>query len=160
MGDLARIDGRNGFQAAVRAALAEAASAGWRDIWLCDADFAHWPLGERGVVDSLTGWVGTQRRLTLLALHYDEVSRRHARWVQWRRQWAHAVHCRAVQQLRADDVPVLLHATGGLTLRLLDPPRYRGTASRLVADGVRARELIDAILQHSAEAFPATTLGL
>ena len=160
MEQIAQMAGRSEFQAAVRAALAEAATAGWRELWLCDADFANWPLGEPGVVESLTQWAGPQRRLTVLALHFDEVSRRHARWIQWRRQWAHAVHCRALQELQPDDVPAMLYAPGRLSLRLLDPLRCRGIVSRLPADGLRARELIDAISQRSAEAFPATTLGL
>ena len=160
MEQVARIAGRNEFHAALRAALSEAALAGWRELWLCDPDFANWPLGEPSVIESLTQWAAGPRQLTLLALHYDEVSRRHARWVQWRRQWAHRVHCRALLELSADDVPVLLHATGALTLRLLDPQHYRGTVSRLASDGLHARELIDAISQRSAEAFPATMLGL
>jgi hypothetical protein len=70
------------------------------------------------------------------------------------------VHCRALQDLLANDVPVMLHATGGLTLRQFDPLRYLGTLSRDAADGVRAREEIDVISQRSIEAFPATTIGL
>lgn len=158
--EVTRIAGRGDFQAAVRAALREAAAEGWREIWLCDADFAQWPLGERGVVDSLTQWAAASRRLTLLALHYDEVARRHPRFAQWRRLWAHVVHCRALQELQADDLPVLLHAPGRFTLRLLDPLRFQGSASRLADDGTQARELIDAISQRSSEAFPPTTLGL
>ena len=156
----AAIAGRAEFHAAVRAALAEAAAAGWRELWLCDPDFANWPLGDPGVIDSLTRWAGGPRRLTLLALHYDEVARRHPRWAQWRRQWAHVVQCRALPDLRAEDVPVLLHARGALTLQLFDPLRSRGRVSSLAAHDLRARERIDAILQRSAEAFPATTLGL
>jgi hypothetical protein len=160
MDTITRIEGREAFQAAVREALAEAATAGWREIWLCDADFANWPLGERSVIESLTRWTGAQRRLTLLALHYDHMSQRHARWAQWRRQWVHLVHCRALHELQANDVPVLLYAPGGVTLRLFDPLRYLGTLSRDAADGVRAREEIDAISQRSTESFPATTIGL
>ena len=66
----------------------------------------------------------------------------------------------ALPDLRAEDVPVLLHARGALTLQLFDPLRYRGSLSSLAADDLRAREQIDAILQRSVEAFPATTLGL
>jgi len=160
MDSITRIDGREAFQAAVREALAEAATAGWREIWLCDPDFASWPLGERGVVENLTRWAGAQRRLHLLALHYDEISRRHARWAQWYRQWVHLVHCRALRDLQASDVPVMLHAPGHLTLRLFDPLRYLGALSRDPAVGVQAREQIDAISQRSSEAFPATTIGL
>ncbi len=160
MDTITRIEGRQAFHSAVRDALAEASAAGWREIWLCDPDFARWPLGERSVIESLTRWAGARRRLTLLALHYDEVLRRHARWAQWRRQWVHVVHCRALHELQANDVPVMLYAPGCLTLRLFDPLRYLGTLSRDVADGVRAREEIDAISQRSTEAFPATTIGL
>ena len=95
MDPIAQLSGRHEFHAAVRMALAEAASAGWRELWLCDPDFASWPLGERAVIESLTQWAGVGRRLILLALHFDEVVRRHARWAQWRRQWVHSVQCRA-----------------------------------------------------------------
>jgi hypothetical protein len=160
MDEIAQIAGRDVFQAAVRSALAGAASAGWRELWLCDSDFANWPLGERGVIESLTQWAGPQRRLTVLAVHYEEIARRHPRWTHWRRDWAHVVHCRALPEVRSGDVPVLLRAPGALTLRLLDPVRYRGTVSRLPVDGLQTDELIDAITQRSVEAFPATTLGL
>jgi len=155
-----RFEGRGEFQDAIRTALAEAAAAGWRELWLCDPDFENWPLGERSVIESLTHWAGAQRRLTLLALHFDEVSRRHARWAQWRRQWSHVAHCRALQELQPDDVPVMLYAPGALVIRLLDPRHCRGIASGLAADGLQAGELIDAISQRSVEAFPATALGL
>jgi hypothetical protein len=160
MDTITRIEGREAFQTAVREALAEAASAGWREIWLCDSSFANWPLGERAVIEDLTRWASAHRRLTLLALHFDDIVRRHARWVHWYRQWAHLVHCRSLQELQANDVPVMLHAPGHLTLRLFDPVRYLGTLSREPAVGVQAREQIDAISQRSTEAFPATTVGL
>lgn len=152
--------GREAFRELVRGTLAQAAAEGWRDLWLCDADFAHWPLGEPAVIDDLMRWTGPTRRLTVLALHFDEVGRRHPRWVQWRRQRAHLVHCRALQELTADDVPTLLYAPGHCCLRLFDPLRLRGGVSRLPADILQTRELVDAISQRSVEAFPATTLGL
>ncbi|MEO8123620.1 MAG: hypothetical protein ABI633_06185, partial [Burkholderiales bacterium] len=155
-----QIDGRKAFEEAVRAALFEAAAAGWREIYLCDPDFANWPLGERAVVDSLTQWVGANRRLTLVALQYDELARRHSRWVRWRNLWAHAVSCRAATETPADDMPVLLLAPGALTLQLDDPVRFLGLVSREPAVAVLARAKVDAILQQSAEALPVTTLGL
>lgn len=154
------IDGRKAFEDAVRAALADAAAAGWREIYLCDPDFASWPLGERMVVDSLTQWVGANRRLTLVALHYDDVAQRHSRWVRWRNLWAHAVSCRAATEISADDMPALLLAPGALTLQLDDPVRFLGRVSHDPAVAVLARERIDAILQRSVEALPVTTLGL
>lgn len=160
MPDASPFLGREAFREVVRELLAEAAAEGWRELWLCDADFAHWPLGEPGVIDSLTRWAGAQRRLTVLALHYDELGRRHPRWVLWRRQWAHVVHCRALQELAADDVPSLLYAPDRACMRLFDPLRHRGSVSRLPPDILQAREQVDVISQRSVEAFPATTLGL
>ena len=154
------ISGRIEFHTAVREALAEAAAEGWQELWLCDANFADWPLGEASVIDSLTQWAQGPHRLTLLALNYEEVSRRHARWVQWRRNWSHSVTCREIQELQADDVPSMLLAPGVLTLRLMDRVHHRGLVSREPADALHARELIDAISQRSVEAFPVTTLGL
>lgn len=155
-----KIDGRGDFHDAVRACFAEAAAAGWPELWLCDADFANWPLGERSVVDSLTLWSGARRRMQVLALDYAELARRHPRWAQWRRYRAHAVECRTLREQQADDVPVMLHAPGGLTLRLFDARRYLGSVSRLANDAQQASELFDALLQQSALAFPPTTLGL
>ncbi|MBE2243958.1 MAG: hypothetical protein IAE86_14475 [Burkholderiaceae bacterium] len=160
MAETNRIDGRRAFEDAVRDAFAEAAAQGWRELYLCDPDFAHWPLGESAVVDSLTQWMGGNRRLTLIALHYDELPRRHPRWVRWRALWAHAVDCRAATEIATDDMPALLLAPGALTVQLDDPLRFRGRITRDPADAVLAREMIDAILQHSVEALPVTTLGL
>lgn len=158
--DIDRISSRSEFQAAVRAALAEAARAGWREIWFCDADFAQWPLNEAPLIESLTQWAGARRRLNLLALDYDDVLRRHPRFVRWRVQWSHLVHARALRDLQPVDVPVLLHAPEGLSLRLFDPLRCQGRVSRLASDIVLDGELIDAISQRSDDAFPPTTLGL
>lgn len=160
MQNIDRIASRSEFQAAVRAALAEAARKGWREIWLCDADFAQWPLNEAALIESLTQWAGAQRRLHLLALDYDDVLRRHPRFVRWRAQWSHVVHARALRDLQSVDVPVLLHAPDGLSLRLFDSLRCQGRVSRLASDIVQDRELIDAISQRSEEAFPPSTLGL
>jgi len=160
MDELARIDGRDAFQAALRETFASASVLGWRELFLADADYEAWPLGEPGVIDSLTRWAGTGRHLTLFALGFDVIERRHPRFVMWRRRWAHVITCRALPELQAADVPVFLHAAGALTLRLLDPQRFRGTASRLPGDLLATNELIDAISQRSVEAFPASTLGL
>ena len=59
---------------------------GCRELWLCDNDFADWPIGERAVIESLSQWAGSHRRLTLIASTFDEVARRHARWNEWRKK--------------------------------------------------------------------------
>jgi hypothetical protein len=154
------ITSRSEFHAALRSALAEAAAVGCRELWLCDNDFADWPLGERQVVDSFAQWAGSHRRLTLIASSFDEVARRHARWNEWRRQWSHIVHCRSNTELESGQMPSVLLASELLSLNLVDPVHYRGRFSHQAADGVRCRELIDAVLQRSAEAYPVTTAGL
>ena len=154
------ITSRNEFHSALRQALAEAAAKGCRELWLCDNDYADWPLGERAVVESFTQWAGSHRRLTLLARSFDEFARRHARWVEWRRQWSHIVHCRSNNELEAGQMPSVLLANGLLSLYLVDPVHYRGRLSHDVGDDVRCREMIDAVLQRSEEAFPVTTTGL
>jgi hypothetical protein len=154
------ITSRSEFHDALRKAFGELASAGCREVWLSDTDFADWPLGERAVVASLTEWAASHRRLTVLAHHFDDVGRRHPRWVDWRRQWAHVVHCRTNSELEADAIPTLLLAPGVVTVRLIDPVHHGGVVSVDGADSVRCREMIDAVLQRSSDAFPATTAGL
>ena len=88
--------GREAFRQRVRDALARAAGEGWRELILCDATFADWPLGERVCVEALHAWMrGGQRQFTMLARRYDEVVRHHARFVDWRRQWSHRIDCGA-----------------------------------------------------------------
>jgi hypothetical protein len=154
------ISTRGEFHAALRLAFTEAAAAGSRELWLCDNDFADWPLGERAVIEQLGHWAASSRRMTLVAHNFDEVARRHARWVEWRRQWSHIVSCRTNRELEAGEMPTVLIASGTLSVRLADPLRHRGRLSRDKADEIRCREAIDAVLQRSEEAFPATTTGL
>lgn len=158
--DNGAIAGRAQFQAAVRAALREAARDGCRELWLADADFAAWPLGERGVVEDLARWVDSRRRLHLLAADYDAVARLHPRWVAWRRDWAHVVACRSNPEIERAALPTLLLAPGLLSLRLVDPAGFRGRVSRDASDAVRAREHLDAALERSVVAFAVTPTGL
>lgn len=154
------IDTRAAFHDALRASFAEAAQKGCREIWIVDDDFADWPLNERAVVEHLTQWASAHRRFTAIARTFDEVARRHARWVEWRRQWSHVVHCRTNNELEAGQMPSLLLAPGLTSVRLFDPVHYRGVATDETPDAVQWREAVDAVLQRSEEAFPATTLGL
>ena len=148
------------FHDALRNSLGEIAATGCREIIMSDADFADWPLSEPAVIESLTRWAQKHRKLTLLAQTFDEIARRHGRWVEWRRQWSHLVECRTNTELEAAKLPILLLAPGVLVLRLVDPIRYRGSLSRDAADLVQSREALDAVLQRSEETFPVTTLGL
>ena len=151
---------RREFLDAIRAAFADVAAQGCREMWICDVDFADWPLSERSVVESLTRWAYAHRKLTVLSITYDEFHRRHARFVEWRRQWSHVVECRQVDAVEPGDMPSILLAPGVVTVRLLARIHYRASVSLESADAVQCREIIDAISQRSSEAFPATTLGL
>jgi len=154
------ITSRIEFLDALRSAFAEAAAAGSREIWLCDENFGDWPLGERAVIEHLSQWAASSRKLLLVARTFDEVARRHARWVEWRRTWSHIVSCRTNSELGTGEVPTLFVATGTLTVRLSDIEHHRGRLSHEKAEELRCKELLDAVLQRSEEAFPATTTGL
>lgn len=154
------IETRSGFHEALRNAFAQAARTGCREILIIDDTFADWPLNERAVVEHLTQWAAAHRRFTAIARSFDEVARRHPRWVEWRRQWAHVVRCCTNDELEAGQMPTILLAPGLTSVRLFDAVHYRGVASLEAADAVQWREAIDAVLQRSEEAFPATTLGL
>jgi hypothetical protein len=154
------IESLNEFQEALRDAFAVLARADCREVWISDPTFAEWPLGERAVVEALSAWAMSHRKMTVVALNYDEVPRRHPRWVQWRRQWAHVVDCRTVDEFDSADVPTLLLIPGALVLRLVPGETVRGSVSTDLGDIERAREMIDAIAQRSHAGFPASTLGL
>ena len=154
------ITSRAEFHAALRHAFEQLASAGAREVWLCDEDFADWPLGERAIIELLTQWAASNRRLTLVARHFDEVVRRHARWVAWRRDWSHIVSCRTNTEFATGEFPTVLLGLGTVSVRLSDNVHHRGRLSHDKADELRCKEQIDAVLQRSEEAFPATTTGL
>jgi hypothetical protein len=158
--NITQIASRNDFLDAVRAALEQAALNGATEIYFVDPHFSDWPLNERGLIESLTRWVSSRRKLTIVAHNFDEVARRSPRFAEWRRQWSHVVHCRSADEIEADQVPTLLYVAGFVCVRLLDRVRYRGTVSGRASDHVESREAIDALLQRSTEAFPPTTLGL
>ena len=112
------------------------------------------------MVEQLTRWAHSHRRLTLIAHSFEEVARRHGRWTEWRRQWAHVVECRTNQELEAAQHPTICLVSDLLSVRLSDAVRHRGMISTEAADAIACREAIDAVLQRSVETFPATTLGL
>ncbi|MEO7887635.1 MAG: hypothetical protein ABI893_03890 [Polaromonas sp.] len=154
-----RFTGRSEFIELIRRALSAAAAQGWREIIICDPDFADWPLGERAVVQALNDWSMTGRQFTMLAKNYDEVIRRHARFVTWRRTWAHIVECRANASTAADEMPSALLGPSWVFERL-DAQRCTGVAGPEVARRVALRERINERLLKSSPSFPATTLGL
>ena len=157
---LSPIASRADFHKAIVAAFERAAQQGCREIFICDTDFADWPLGERAVVTALTQWAYKHRRLTVLASSFDEILRRHPRWVEWRRNWGHVVECRSIDDVEAEKVPRLWFAPGLQAVRLVDPLHYRGFIDEAQADLISIREQIDEIANRSTPAFPVTLLGL
>lgn len=154
------IDSRKAFHDALRAALDEVAREGCRELLLADPDFSDWPLGERAVIECLTQWASSHRRLTLVAASFDEVPRRHARFVEWRRTWAHVIDCRSNTEVETVEFPTMLLAPGLLGVRLVDRVHVRGSLTRDAADLLRWREMLDELLHRSEASFPATILGL
>ncbi|HEY3047029.1 MAG TPA: hypothetical protein VGJ72_06150 [Polaromonas sp.] len=154
-----RFSGRSEFADLIRQAFAVAAVQGWREIMVCDPTFEDWPLGERAVAQALNDWAKTGRKFTMLAKNYDEVLRRHARFVVWRRTWSHIVDCRASASTAADDMPSLLWAPGWVFERL-NLEHCAGVAGSDAARRVALRERLNERLLKSTSSFPATTLGL
>ncbi len=156
------VDGRLAFQDTLRQALAQVAAAPRaRQLFLCDADFADWPLGERSVVAAFEAWARSHRSLVVIASSFDDLARRHPRWVAWRRQWSHIVDCRLLTDREPAFCPTLLHAPDVCTLRLFDAQRHRGAYTEGDAEADRrALAEFDALAQQSEPGFPVTTLGL
>src|SRR3569623_1168880 len=98
-------NGIDEFRQLVRDALAAAATEGWREIVLSDPGFDDWPLGERAVAQSLADWSRSGRMCILLARRWDEVVRRHARFVTWRRTWSHIIEARGCPSADALEIP-------------------------------------------------------
>ena len=137
-----------------------AATAGCRDIVWADPDFADCPLGERHLIDILSRWAKSHRKLTIMAARFDAMERLHPRFVAWRRTWSHVVHCRQTADADAPLCRACCLRAGLFSLRLFDPVHFRGRFSRSRSDEVHDSEEIDAFLQRSHDSFPVTRLGL
>ena len=154
-----RFAGREEFRQRVRDALACAARDGWPQIILSDATFEDWPLGESAVAQSLQAWAKSGRQLTMLAFRYDEVTRHHARFVNWRIQWSHIIECRRCTAVDAAGFPSAIWSPAWV-MRRLDPEHSTGVSGSEPDRRVLLREDLEACLRQSSSGFPATTLGL
>ena len=155
-----RFNSREAFLQMVRDAFAAAARDGWQEIMVSDANFHDWPLGEKSVVEALQEWAHSGRRFTMLAASYDDVVRRHARFVRWRGTWDHIVTCRRSPGADALDVPSALWSPVW-TMRRLDPERCVGVSGRYPEQRVALRESLNEwVRSKSGPGFPASTLGL
>lgn len=154
-----RFEGRTVFVQLVRDALSCAAREGWRELILSDADFADWPLGERAVAQSLQAWSASGRHCILLARRWDEVVRRHARFVAWRGTWAHIVEARACRNADPLELPSAIWSPGWV-LQRLDPQRCQGVSGSEPERRLLLHETLQEWLRQSSPSFPANTLGL
>lgn len=158
---LPTIDSRATFQAAVSWGFARAIGAGDRRIVCVDRDFVHWPLDEAALHAQWTAWLRQSgRQLVLLAARFDEVPRRHPRFVAWRRNFAHAVMPLEAPPDVASRLPSLLLGAGGTMVRLIDDVHWRGRTSIEESESLPWREEIESVLERSEPAFPANPLGL
>ncbi|HEY1103562.1 MAG TPA: hypothetical protein VGE70_09105 [Burkholderiaceae bacterium] len=151
--------GRAAFALRVRAALVHAAAHGWNELVLSDADFDGWPLGEEAVCAGLHAWAAAGHRLAVLAGSYTVVEQRHARLVQFRRQWAHKIECRIAGREAATGLPSGIWTPDWL-LTCDDREHWTGMATTVVRQRVAWRETLDAAWHRARPGFFATTLGL
>lgn len=155
------IDSRAGFHAALRWGVERAVARGARRLTWVDPDFASWPLDDATLLDALAGWLRRpDRQLMLLAATFDEVPRRHPRFVAWRRPWVHVVHGWQAPEDMGAAVPTLLHDDGPVLVRLIDPTHWRGRAALDAREARLVRDEVDALLQRSERSFAANQLGL
>ena len=147
------------FRQLVRDALAAAAREGWREIILCDPGFEDWPLGERTVAQSLADWSKSGRRCVLLARRWDEVVRRHARFVEWRRTWSHIIEARGCPSADPLELPSAIW-TPAWAMERRDLEHCRGFAGSEPERRLALHEKLAQWLGKSTPAFPAVTLGL
>ena len=156
---------RADFQRLLTEAFTWAGEQGCRELHAWDASFMDWPLSDAATLAALAAWAKPGRQLHLLALQYDDLARRHPRFVRWRRDYAHCVTARAVEpELRLEAAPESLLLIAGaevsLSLRLFDRHLWRGELSLETAQRQRGLEWFDALAQRSSESFAPTTLGL
>lgn len=155
------IDSRPAWTAALHWGLQTAIAQGARKLTCVDVDFADWPLNDAAWLQPLAAWLRLpQRRLVLLAARFDEVPRRHPRFVAWRSDWAHAVDALQAPDELAGSLPSVLLDDREVSVQLLDPVHWRGRAALDARAAHLLRERIDAVLQRSAVSFPVKTLGL
>lgn len=157
--------GRHEARAAMLEVLLGALAGEARLLQVWDVEPAQWPWSDAALLEVLARWARPGRRLQLLAPQYDELTRQHPRFVRWRRDYAHCVQARAVEEgFSLQGVPqALLLARlpeSCLTLRVFERRLWRGELSHESGEYRRGQEWFDAAAQHAGDSFAPTTLGL
>ena len=149
------------FADAVQRVLRHADERGARQLRWCDQDFAAWPLNDTGFLDVLTHWArGPGRQLQMVAATYDEVRRRHPRFVRWRQNFGHVMTCLVPGEPAEEPLPTLWLDACDQVVRVFDRDHWRGRVGADRIDRQVAREMLDAISQRGTPGFEGTTLGL
>lgn len=154
-----RMEGREVFTDLVRQALAVAAVEGWPRLELSDADFSDWPLGERGVIESLQAWVRQGGEIRFMAHDFGPLRLAHPRLVSWRTLWSHRVQAHAIPSASGCQLPSAIWSPGW-TMERLDLVRCTLVASTDARRRTGLRERLDACWHKGSPSFAATTLGL
>lgn len=151
--------GSTEFAQLVRDAIVHAGRQGWSEMVWSDPNFEDWPLREKLVIESLTAWSHTGRRLVLLANGFDSVQRHQPRFVAWRKTWDHIVECRVIKGRDGDDLPSAIWSPQW-AMRRMDMVHSKGVAGSAAQRRVLLKQELDECLRQSSVGFPATTLGL
>jgi hypothetical protein len=156
------IAGPEDFAPAVAWGIHTAIADGARTITAVDIAFGDpWPWDDAALLSALAGWLRQPgRRLLLLAANYDDVPRAHPRFVQWRRDWAHAIAPFVAPEELAHGLPTALLDDRRVSVVRLDAVQGRGRASLEPRTRLLWHDRVDALLQRSSPGFPVTTLGL
>lgn len=158
-----RFVGRAHFKNLLVQGLQQAAHHACPLLWLCDPDFADWPLGERRLVQALDDWAVATRahplaQLRVLGQRFDDMRLRHARFVDWRARWSHRVDVRVWSAGQASLPSVLW--TPSWTLQRLDSTRDVAVATTESVQRTRLDESLQQLWSQGRPGFPATALGL
>lgn len=156
-----RIDSRAGFTAALRWAFERSMARQARRIVCTDPSFNDWPLDDAALLARLTAWLRMpQRKLVLLAPQFDDLARRHARFIAWRVDWVHAVEAWSPPEEDRVEMPTLLVDDDSTSLELIDAVHWKGRVDLDSRNARLLRERVDALLQRSEPALPVNRLGL
>ncbi len=123
-----------------------------------DPDFESWPLEETELQDDLAGLFRQRRaRLQLYCPDFALLARRHPRFAQWRRPWAHAID--AWSPVPRCAVPALALGAGRV-IEWLEPATQQGRVDNGARAQRAAREQLDTLRERCQAAWPVTLLGV
>jgi hypothetical protein len=131
-----------------------------RLLWL-DPHFSDWPLSSAALIADLQAWLALpQRQLLMVALDYQAMQLRHARFVSWRRDRSHQVDLLTPAHEDRAELPTLALDDKNTCVQLFDRVHWAGRCGSDARETRRLNQQFDALVQRSGTGFPVTTLGL